>query len=44
MEELLELREHIQLGRYADALDLIGEMEDMSRTTKSTGLRVFWKF
>lgn len=34
MEELLELREHIQLGRYADALDLIGEMEEMSRDDK----------
>jgi len=34
MEELLELREHIQQGRYASALVLIGEMEEMSRDDK----------
>lgn len=34
MEELLELREHVRLGRYTDALDLIGKMEDMSRDDK----------
>jgi len=34
MEELLELREHIEHGRYASALVLIGEMEEMSRDDK----------
>lgn len=34
MEELLELREHIEQGRYASALVLIGEMEEMSRDDK----------
>lgn len=41
MEELLELREHIQLGRYADALVLIGEMEDMSRDDKINRIESF---
>ena len=31
MEELFELRSCIEEGRYADALVLIGEMEEMSR-------------
>ncbi len=34
MEELLELREHIQQGRYASALVLIEEMEEMSQDDK----------
>jgi hypothetical protein len=34
MEELLELRAHIEQGRYAEALSLIGEMEEMSRDDK----------
>ena len=34
MEELFELRNHIQQGRYADALALLGEMEEMSRDDK----------
>ena len=34
MEELLELRAHIEQGRYAEALTLIGEMEEMSRDDK----------
>jgi hypothetical protein len=34
MEELMELREYIEQGRYADALVLIGEMEEMSRDDK----------
>jgi pentatricopeptide repeat protein len=34
MEELLELRAHIEQGRYAKALSLIGEMEEMSRDDK----------
>jgi hypothetical protein len=31
MDELQDLREHIEHGRYAEALVLIGEMEEMSR-------------
>jgi hypothetical protein len=34
MDELNELRAHIQHGRYAEALVLIGEMEEMSRDDK----------
>jgi Domain of unknown function DUF29 len=34
MEELLELRTYIEQGRYAEALTLIGEMEEMSRDDK----------
>lgn len=34
MEELLELREYIKQGNYAEALTLIGEMEEMSREDK----------
>jgi hypothetical protein len=34
MEEFLQLRDHIEHGRYADALPLIGEMEEMSRDDK----------
>lgn len=34
MEELLALREHILDHRYEDALDLIAEMEEMSREDK----------
>ena len=34
MEELVELRAHIEQGRYAEALSLIGEMEEMSRDDK----------
>ncbi len=34
MEELFELRTHIEYGRYAEALTLIGEMEEMSRDDK----------
>jgi hypothetical protein len=34
MDELMELREYIEQGRYADALVLIGEMEEMSRDDK----------
>ena len=34
MEELLELRAHIEAGRYAQALALIGEMEEMSKDDK----------
>jgi len=34
MDELLQLREYIEHGHYADALVLIGEMEEMSRDDK----------
>ena len=34
MEELYELKNHIEQGRYDDALALIGEMEEMSRDDK----------
>lgn len=34
MEELLELRRFIEQQRYAEALDLIAEMEEMSREDK----------
>lgn len=34
MEELFELRSCIEDGRYADALVVLGEMEDMSRDDK----------
>ncbi len=34
MEELVELRTYIEQGRYAEALTLIGEMEEMSRDDK----------
>lgn len=34
MEEIFELRTHIEQGRYGEALILIGEMEEMSRDDK----------
>jgi hypothetical protein len=34
MEEIFELRTHIEQGRYGEALTLIGEMEEMSRDDK----------
>ena len=34
MEELFELRSHIEQGNYAEALNLIGEMEEMSKDDK----------
>ena len=34
MEELLELRRYIEQQRYPEALDLIAEMEEMSREDK----------
>lgn len=34
MEELFELRTYIEQQRYADALALIGEMEEMSKEDK----------
>ena len=41
MEELLELRSHIEKGRYAEALALIGEMEEMSRDDKINKIESF---
>lgn len=41
MEELLELRSHIEQGRYAQALALIGEMEEMSRDDKINKIESF---
>jgi hypothetical protein len=41
MEELLELRNHIEQGRYSDALALIGEMEEMSRDDKVNKIESF---
>ena len=34
MEELLELRTYLEHGQYADALTLVGEMDEMSRDDK----------
>jgi hypothetical protein len=34
MGQLQDLREHIEYGRYAEALTLIGELEAMSRDDK----------
>ena len=34
MEELLELRQYVEQQRYVEALDLIAEMEEMSREDK----------
>ncbi len=34
MEELLELKHYIEQQRYPEALDLLGEMEEMSREDK----------
>lgn len=41
MEELLELRGHIEQGRYAQALALIGEMEEMSHDDKINKIEGF---
>lgn len=41
MEELLELRSHIEQGRHAEALALIGEMEEMSRDDKINKIESF---
>jgi len=39
MEELFELRSHIEQGRYHDALILLGEMEEMSKDDKINKIR-----
>jgi hypothetical protein len=41
MEELAELRACIEQGRYADALVLIGEMDEMSRNEKINKIESF---
>jgi hypothetical protein len=41
MEELQELRAYIEQGRYAEALTLIGEMEEMSRDDKILKIESF---
>jgi hypothetical protein len=41
MEELLALRAHIEQGRHAEALALIGEMEEMSRDDKINKIESF---
>jgi len=41
MEELFELRTYIEKGRYADALALLGEMEEMSRDDKINKIESF---
>ena len=41
MEELLELKAHIQQGHYDEALTLIGEMEEMSKDDKINKIESF---
>ncbi len=41
MEELLQLRDHLEHQRYAEAMDLLGEMEEMSRDDKINKIRSF---
>ena len=41
MEDLLELRACIEQGRYAEALTLIGEMEEMSQDEKINKIESF---
>jgi len=41
MEELLQLRDHLEHQRYAEALDLLGEMEEMSRDDKINKIHSF---
>ena len=41
MEELLELRGYIEQQNYTEALDLIGEMEDMSRKSILRNIRAY---
>jgi Zn-finger nucleic acid-binding protein len=41
MEELSELRRYIEQQRYAEALDLIAEMEEMSREDKINKISSF---
>jgi hypothetical protein len=41
MDELLELRAHIEQGRYPEALALVGELEEMSRDDKINKIESF---
>ncbi len=41
MEELLQLRDHLEHQRYAEAMDLLGEMEEMSRDDKINKIHSF---
>jgi Domain of unknown function DUF29 len=41
MDELLELRSHIEHGRYPEALLLIGELEEMSYEDKVSKIKSF---
>jgi hypothetical protein len=41
MEELLQLRDLLEQQRYAEAMDLLGEMEEMSRDDKINKIRSF---
>ena len=41
MEELFELRAYLEQQRYADALVLLGEMEEMSKDDKINKVRSF---
>ncbi len=43
MEELFELKSHVEQGRYAEALTLIGEMEEMSRDDKINKIESFFE-
>jgi hypothetical protein len=43
VEELFELRQYIQHKQYGEALDLIGEMEEMSRADKVNKIYSFAK-
>ena len=43
MEELLELRGYIEHQQYPEALDLLGEMEEMSRQDKINKIYSFVK-
>ena len=41
MEELVELRQYVEQQRYGEALDLIAEMEEMSREDKINKIRSY---
>ena len=43
MEELFELKSFVEDGKYAEALTLIGEMEEMSRDDKINKIESFFE-
>ncbi len=43
MEELFELKSFVEQGKYAEALTLIGEMEEMSRDDKINKIESFFE-